>query len=80
MGLTATPKDEVDRNTYRLFDLENNVPTDAYQLEDAVKDKFLVPAKPVSVPLKFQREGIKYNDLSEEEKEQWEATEWDRTG
>ena len=77
VGLTATPKDEVDRNTYGLFDLENGVPTDAYALDEAVKDGFLVPAKAVSVPLKFQREGIKYDDLSEDEKEQWDALEWD---
>ena len=73
VGLTATPKDEVDRNTYSLFDLERGVPTDAYGLEDAVKDGFLVPPKAVSVPLRFQREGIKYDDLSEDEKEQWDA-------
>jgi len=77
VGLTATPKDEVDRNTYGLFDLEDGVPTDAYSLEEAVKDKFLVPAKAVSVPLKFQRAGIKYDDLSDEEKDQWDALEWD---
>jgi type I restriction enzyme R subunit len=59
VGLTATPKDEVDRNTYSLFDLENGVPTDAYSLDEAVRDGFLVPPKAVSVPLKFQREGIK---------------------
>src|SRR5438045_5986181 len=80
VGLTATPKDEVDRNTYSLFDLEDGVPTDAYPLEDAVNDKFLVPPKAVSVPLKFQREGIKYDDLSEEEKEEWDATEWSEDG
>jgi len=57
VGLTATPKDEVDRNTYSLFDLENGVPTDAYGLDEAVRDGFLVPPKAVSVPLKFQREG-----------------------
>ena len=77
VGLTATPKDEVDRNTYSLFDLENGVPTDAYSLEEAVRDGFLVPAKAVSVPLKFQREGIKYDELSEEDKDQWDALEWD---
>ncbi len=77
VGLTATPKEEVDRNTYSLFDLENRVPTDAYSLEEAVKDRFLVPPKSVSVPLKFQREGINYDELSEEEKEQWDAVEWD---
>ena len=59
VGLTATPKDEIDRNTYGLFDLERGVPTDAYSLDEAVKDGFLVPPKAVSVPLKFQREGIK---------------------
>jgi type I restriction enzyme R subunit len=80
VGLTATPKDEVDRNTYGLFDLENGVPTDAYGLEEAVRDGFLVPPKAVSVPLKFQREGIKYDDLSEEDKDQWDALEWDDDG
>jgi type I restriction enzyme R subunit len=68
VGLTATPKDEIDINTYGLFDLERGVPTDSYGLDDAVKDGFLVPAKAVSVPLKFQREGITYADLSEDEK------------
>ncbi len=80
LGLTATPKTEIDRNTYGLFDLENGVPTDAYQLEDAVNDGFLVPPKAVSVPLKFQREGINYNELSEAEKEEWDALEWDDEG
>ena len=80
VGLTATPKDEVSRNTYSLFELENGVPTDVYSLEDAVKDRFLVPPKAVSVPLKFQREGITYDKLSEEEKEQWDAVEWDEEG
>ena len=80
VGLTATPKDEIDRNTYRLFDLERGVPTDAYALDDAVNDGFLVPPKAVAVPLRFQREGIKYADLSEEEQEQWDALEWDDEG
>lgn len=80
VGLTATPKDEVDFNTYSLFDLERGVPTDAYDLEDAVKDGFLVPAKAVSVPLKFQRDGITYAQLTEEEKERWDALEWDEEG
>lgn len=80
VGLTATPKDEVDHNTYSLFELQDGMPTDAYPLEDAVKDGFLVPMKAVSVPLKFQREGIKYDDLSEEEKEEWDAKEWSEDG
>lgn len=80
VGLTATPRDEIDRDTYSLFDLEKGVPTDSYDLKDAVADKFLVPSKPISVPLKFQREGIKYDNLSEEEKEQWDAKEWSEDG
>jgi type I restriction enzyme R subunit len=80
VGLTATPKDEVDRNTYSLFDLEDGVPTDGYSLEEAVRDGFLVPPQAVSVPLKFQREGIKYDDLSEEDKDEWDALEWDDDG
>ncbi len=80
VGLTATPKDEVDHNTYSLFELQDGVPTEAYPLEDAVKDGFLVPMKAVAVPLKFQREGIKYDDLSEEEKEEWDAKEWSEDG
>lgn len=80
VGLTATPKDEVDRNTYSLFDLEDGVPTDAYSLEEAVRDGFLVPPQAVSVPLRFQREGITYAELSEEEKDQWDALEWDEDG
>jgi type I restriction enzyme R subunit len=80
VGLTATPKDEIDRNTYGLFELETGVPTDAYGLDEAVKDGFLVPAKAVSVPVKFQREGIRYDDLSEEEKDEWDALDWSEDG
>lgn len=80
VGLTATPKDEVDRDTYGLFDLERGVPTDFYDLDQAVDDAYLVPPKAVSVPLKFQREGIKYDDLDEDEKEAWDAIEWDEEG
>jgi len=80
VGLTATPKDEIDHNTYSLFDLESGVPTDVYGLDEAVAEGYLVPPRAISVPLKFQREGIKYQDLSEEEKEQWDALEWDEDG
>ncbi|MFR9752275.1 DEAD/DEAH box helicase family protein [Nocardia sp. 004] len=77
VGLTATPKDEIDRNTYRLFNLEDGVPTDAYDLDQAVKDNWLVPPTAVEVPLKFLHSGIKYDELSEEEKERWDELEWD---
>lgn len=76
VGLTATPKDEVDKNTYDLFDLETGVPTDAYSLDEAIKDGFLVPPRGVSVPLKFVREGIRYDDLSDDEKDAWDELDW----
>ena len=80
VGLTATPKDEVDHDTYALFDLERGIPTDSYDLEEAVSDGYLVPPKAVSVPLRFVREGITYDELPEEEKEAWDAIEWDEEG
>ena len=76
LGLTATPKDEVDKNTYDLFDLETGVPTDAYSLDDAINDGYLVPPRGLSVPLKFPREGIRYDELPEEEKDAWEELPW----
>jgi len=75
LGLTATPRGEVDRNTYKLFELDDHQPTYAYELETAVEDKFLVPPRAISVPLKFPREGIKYKDLSPEEQEEYELQE-----
>ncbi|MGH1491343.1 MAG: DEAD/DEAH box helicase family protein [Acidimicrobiales bacterium] len=76
VGLTATPKEEVDKNTYDLFDLETGVPTDAYSLDEAIADDFLVPPRGVSVPLKFVREGIRYDDLSAQEKDEWDELDW----
>jgi type I restriction enzyme R subunit len=76
VGLTATPKDEIDKNTYSLFDLEDGVPTDAYGLDEAVEDGYLVPPKAISVPLRIVRSGLRYDDLSDEEKDQWDTLEW----
>jgi type I restriction enzyme R subunit len=76
VGLTATPKDEIDKNTYSLFDLEDGVPTDAYSLDEAVADGYLVPPKAISVPLKIVRSGLRYDDLSDEEKDHWDMLEW----
>ena len=72
IGLTATPKTEIDRNTYGLFGIEDDNPTFAYELDMAVNQGYLVPPVAYSVPLKFNREGIKYSELSEREKEEYE--------
>jgi type I restriction enzyme, R subunit len=76
VGLTATPKDEVDHNTYGLFDLEPGVPTDAYGLDEAVAEGFLVPPRAIRVPLKFPMVGVRYDDLTEEEQGRWEEQDW----
>jgi type I restriction enzyme R subunit len=80
VGLTATPKGEVDRDTYRLFDLQTGVPTDAYGLDEAVTDGFLVPPKAVSLTTDFLDRGIRYDQLTDDEKEAWDAIEWSDDG
>lgn len=80
VGLTATPKDEVDHNTYGLFDLEDGVPTDAYDLWEAVDDDYLVPPRAINVGTKFLREGITYDELTEDEKDDWDALDWGEDG
>ena len=72
LGLTATPKDEIDKNTYTIFDMENGVPTYAYELEKAVEDEYLVDYKTLEVKSKIMEDGIKYDELSEEDKEEYE--------
>lgn len=73
VGLTATPKTEVDRNTYDFFEMEHGVPTYAYDYETAVKqDHVLVPYYNYEVQTKFLEEGIAYDDLSEEDKKRYE--------
>lgn len=74
VGLTATPKDEIDKNTYGIFDLENGVPTYGYELSQAVKDGYLVDFMSVETRLKFIEQGIVYDELSEEDKEMYEET------
>ena len=74
VGLTATPKDEIDKNTYEIFHLENGVPTYGYELAQAVKDGYLVDFLSVETTLKFIEKGIHYDDLSEEDKEMYEET------
>ena len=72
VGLTATPRNEVDRSTYETFQMEQGVPNYAYELEDAVADGFLVNYKGFKRGSLILKEGIKYDKLSEEEKAQLE--------
>ncbi|MEF2838061.1 MAG: DEAD/DEAH box helicase family protein, partial [Oscillospiraceae bacterium] len=74
VGLTATPKDEIDKNTYEVFELESGVPTYGYELAQAVKDGYLVDFMSVETRLKFLDSGITYEDLPPEEREAYEST------
>ena len=74
LGMTATPKDEIDKNTYGVFDLERGVPTFAYELETAVKEGYLVNYSTLEYKTKIMEDGIHSNELSEEEKEEYEKT------
>ena len=72
VGLTATPKNEIAKNTYETFELETNVPTYGYELSQAVKDGYLVDYMSVESKLKFIEQGITYDELTDEEKEEYE--------
>ena len=74
IGLTATPKSDIDKNTYTIFDLENEVPTYAYELKDAIIDDYLVPYHTLETSLKLPDDGIRYDDLTDEEKDEFEET------
>lgn len=74
VGLTATPKDEIEKNTYDIFELEKGVPTYGYDLAQAVKDGYLVDYVSVESELKFIEQGIVYDELSEEDKLAYEDT------
>ena len=80
VGLTATPKDEIDKNTYDIFELETNVPTYAYELSQAVTDGFLVDFISVESKLKFIEQGIVYDELSEADRQAYEDTFEDENG
>ena len=80
VGLTATPKDEIDKNTYQIFELESGVPTYGYELAQAVKDGYLVDFMSVETQLKFIEKGIVYDELSDEDKREYEDTFTDENG
>ncbi len=80
IGLTATPKDEIDKNTYDIFGLETGNPTYAYELKQAVEDGYLVDYYSIETSSKIMDDGLRYDDLSEEEKEAYEETFDDEVG
>ena len=72
VGLTATPREDVDRSTYEIFQMEEGEPNFAYELDEAVADHYLVNYHGFKRGSQIMREGIKYDKLTEEEKHQLE--------
>jgi type I restriction enzyme R subunit len=78
VGLTATPKDSIDHNTFELFGCSNDDPTYSFELDEATPT-YLNPYKNIDIATNFLREGIKYKQLSDKEKEKYEETFEDKT-
>src|SRR5438034_2207770 len=68
VGLTATPANSIDRDTFRTFDCRDQVPTFLYTYKQAVDEKRLVDFRLYQAQTGFQRDGIKGIDLSEEDR------------
>lgn len=80
VGLTATPVQFIARNTYKLFGCEDKDPTALFSYEEALTDAsgpFLVPYKVKALTTDFTRKGVKYSEMSEDQKRQLEADETD---
>jgi len=69
LGLTATPKDIVDHNTFELFECEDGIPTYAYTYEEAVNNipPYLCNFQVMKIKTKFQEEGISKRTISLED-------------
>jgi type I restriction enzyme R subunit len=71
IGLTATPADLIERDTFRFFGCLEHAPTALYSYEDAVEDGVLVDFRKsiVSAQTHFKIHGITPRDLTEEERQ-----------
>jgi len=70
IGLTATPRDEIDRNTYDLLQLDNGMPNYSYDIDEAVKDGYLCPYKTLQYHSKIMERGAKWDEMSKEDREE----------
>ena len=72
IGLTATPRDEIDRNTYDLLQLDNGMPNYSYDIDEAVRDGYLCPYKTLQYHSKIMERGAKWDEMSKEDREEAE--------
>jgi type I restriction enzyme R subunit len=74
IGLTATPTDFIEHNTFQLFSCEDGLPTFYYGYEEATRDGYLVPYRPIHVArTRFQIQGLKPGQLPAEVQQQLQA-------
>ena len=72
IGLTATPRDEIDRNTYDLLQLDNGMPNYSYDIDEAVRDGYLCPYKTLQYHSKIMERGAKWDEMSKDDREEAE--------
>ncbi|MDO4216084.1 MAG: DEAD/DEAH box helicase family protein [Bacteroidales bacterium] len=72
IGLTATPRNQIEKSTYKLLQLDDDKPNYAYEYEQAIADKYLVPYETLVRHSKIMEAGIKYDDLTDDERKQLE--------
>ena len=72
LGLTATPRDVVDHNTFALFECEDGLPTFAYSYDEAIEHAppYLCDFRVLKIKTKFQDEGISKRTISLEDQKQ----------
>jgi len=80
LGLTATPREDIEKSTYTMFELDTNSPTYSYSLEEAVNEKYLVNFKAIEMTTDILKHGVEYDKLSDDEKQQYEETFMDDDG
>jgi len=80
IGLTATPRDDIHKSTYRVFKLESDMPNYEYDVVKGVKDGYLTYYRAFDRTPSILKNGLKHDELTQEEKEQYEDLFTDETG
>lgn len=72
IGLTATPRNDIHKSTYKVFNLDDGIPNYEYDVVKGVKDGYLTYYRALDRTPDILKNGVTYENLSEDEKEQYE--------